>query len=447
MMGATVRYGSLVLCVALGACANLQTVSRRTDLPHPDTKGPGVAIHLDAHQRLVLYGPKGKYCAEPSPDAMAAYAASLGLGASAPGTGAASVAQALQSSAASIGLRTQSITLMRDALYRLCEAYANEVLSDVSATMLLARSQDLTAVVVAVEQLTGAVAANQALLTSTAAASASASLVANQQLLDAARKDEAEKEKNLADARTARDAQDARVTAKTADVAAAQTSYDNAAKRDPKPADELTKLSAALEKEKENLTAERAKLKDAEGLVKRREELLAESKRVREIIQDNKDAALTQAAANTGSAGNFSTPVQRVQLDKAAAEKIAQAVSDMVKHVLDKDYTVDACSTLLTSVSNESLSTDAKEMLKETRAHCLVLLRAKIEAQTNKLLQFGMDESSDRINRALKTQPELRTALNTWLGSNAPRVDVSDLLIDGRNTALRRRAIDALKIP
>ena len=115
----------VAVAVMLSACADLQTIGRRTALPNNNASDPyGVAIHLDANQRLVIVQGQ-KYCAEPSPDAFAAYAASLGLGISAPTQGAASAAQALQSSAGSIGLRTQSITLMRDALYRMCEAANN----------------------------------------------------------------------------------------------------------------------------------------------------------------------------------------------------------------------------------------------------------------------------------------------------------------------------------
>ncbi|MBM3482652.1 MAG: hypothetical protein FJX66_05065 [Alphaproteobacteria bacterium] len=113
----------------MGACANFESIGRRSNLPD-DGSHESRAIHLDAKQRLVFAKGGGDrdddpaaVCAEPSPDALSAIAASAGIGASVPSQGAASAAAALQTSAASIGLRTQSITLMRDALYRVCEAY------------------------------------------------------------------------------------------------------------------------------------------------------------------------------------------------------------------------------------------------------------------------------------------------------------------------------------
>ena len=133
----------------------------RTATPTPiSVTGRGTAIHLDAQQRLVLATAMG-FCAEPSPDALAAYTSSLGLGIRASNLSAASVARTLATSAGSIGLRTQSITLMRDALYRMCEASNNGHLANWEIAAFLRRSQDLTAVVLAIEQLTGATAANQ----------------------------------------------------------------------------------------------------------------------------------------------------------------------------------------------------------------------------------------------------------------------------------------------
>src|SRR6266851_2808607 len=106
------RFALLIGLILLGTgCANITTLDRRTELPARAAKEPeGLAIHLDAKQRLVFSGPRG-VCAEPSPDALSAVASSFGAGISVPSQGAGSVAQALQESAASIGLRTQSITL------------------------------------------------------------------------------------------------------------------------------------------------------------------------------------------------------------------------------------------------------------------------------------------------------------------------------------------------
>jgi hypothetical protein len=366
------------LCVGLGACANLETIDRVTDLP-----SSGRAIHLDAQQRLVLVSKDGTYCAEPSPDALAAYASSLGLGISVPSQGAGSAAQALQSAAGSIGLRTQSIQLMRDALYRVCEASADGVLQPLGATLLLARSQDLTAVVVATEQLTGAVVANQLALTSNASASASADLVANQQLLDQARQDEAAKKKSLDEATTARDQQKQRVADQQAKVTAATNAHDAATAPGSTASDDERKaLETKMNAERATLADEQKKLDAAEADVKNRQDLLTESTRVRQAIEDAKNAALTQATAATGAAAQFTTPAQRNQLSQQATERIADAVQTMVTEVLRKDYTVDACTDLLTYVPPNNLDPKAQKNLEETRGLCIQLINARIEKQT-----------------------------------------------------------------
>ena len=127
----------------------------------------------------------GQYCAEPSPDGLASFAASLGSGIGAPSGEALSAALGGGSNASSIGLRTQPITLMRDALFRMCEAYSNNQLDEAEVLTLLGRSHDLTAVTLAVEQLTGAVAAEQVALTTATESSATAAATPSVALINA----------------------------------------------------------------------------------------------------------------------------------------------------------------------------------------------------------------------------------------------------------------------
>ena len=109
---------ALLAAALLTGCANLATINRSTDIPAvPEgAKNPafagGKAIHLDAQQRL-FYQANGHFCAEPMPDALQSLASSTGLGASV-GEKAAALSTAFGTSAASVGLHTQSTTLMRD---------------------------------------------------------------------------------------------------------------------------------------------------------------------------------------------------------------------------------------------------------------------------------------------------------------------------------------------
>ncbi len=310
-------------------CANMKTVDRTTQLPKYHGDQSGKAIHLDVQQRLVIMNSFEEYCAEPSPDALAAYSASLGFGFSDSTKKAASLSQALQSSAASIGLRTQSITLMRDALYRMCEAYMNNSLDRAQVAVLLNRSQDLTAVILAVEQLTGATAANQALLTSTASSQASAILANTQEKLDAVAK---EKERKQANYLKAIEKQN---TLQTEVDHLKQTSHPTAAQQEELRKEELRKKEPELTTAKQ----EAALLKDEyDLLVQNHEELL-----------DIRDTALTSSIATVSSSGQSSTISQANTIDKATPDTIVNAVQNMVTEVLKKSYVTDYCMAMIVS--------------------------------------------------------------------------------------------------
>lgn len=150
-----VRPLIIATLIAVTGCAgaNHYTVNRTTGLSSSKADPDGVAIHLDAHQRLVLHGAR-EFCAEPSPDAFQVYLqilrASLNQGFRKP----ASLETMASSFGKNIGSRTQSITIMRDSLFRLCEAYNNNQIGEVMVATFLNRSIDLAAVILAVEKLT-----------------------------------------------------------------------------------------------------------------------------------------------------------------------------------------------------------------------------------------------------------------------------------------------------
>lgn len=142
--------GGTVLLL-LSACANLHTIHRSTELP-----GNGKAIHLDSPQRVMYATANGKACTEPTPDALQSYISSFG-GAFSAGPDGASVSNALKANAVGVGLHSQTITLMREHLFRICEYAQNNWLNSADIMLLMERSQNLTLGVLAIEQLTGAV--------------------------------------------------------------------------------------------------------------------------------------------------------------------------------------------------------------------------------------------------------------------------------------------------
>lgn len=127
---------------------------------------------LSAEQRVFLSRnravaddpPQRVTCAEPSPDALKAIAQSLSAQAQAAGYGGGGLSTSAAESAASIGLRTATIQLLRDGLYRICEAYANGALSEFGYALALSNFDEIMIRLISVEGLTGTVQAAQVVI-------------------------------------------------------------------------------------------------------------------------------------------------------------------------------------------------------------------------------------------------------------------------------------------
>jgi hypothetical protein len=108
-------------------------------------------------------------CAEPQPDAMRAVAQELSAAikatvnaqgpaagvAGANGTGSAALSSAASEAVASLGKRTPTVQLMRDALYRTCEGVANGVLGTQHVQLIASRIDNLMLGLHAIDGLTG----------------------------------------------------------------------------------------------------------------------------------------------------------------------------------------------------------------------------------------------------------------------------------------------------
>jgi hypothetical protein len=393
------------LSLTMIGCANLQTISRRTEFPKDNESK---AIHLDAQQRLVLIAGK-QFCAEPSPDALASYASALGFGFAGADRNSASFAGALQGTAASIGLRTQSITLMRDSLYRLCEAHVNGAVNPLQAAEFLRRSQDLTAVVLAIEQLTGAVVASQVVLTSSAASAGAAQLQSNQEALNTARTEQTEAKKALDAAEETLVAATAEVEPKKKSLAAAQKEKDDL------PADATDAQKAEADQKIATATEELDDVEDAvETATDRRDDAsdrLNDARRVVEIIEEARDSSMADASAETSGDGDFETLMQPNNMTPAETRHVANAVENMVKAALSKDYSLDTCLNFLTLPENATAET--RSVLKEAssvREACLVLISAHFKTKAKGMLSEA--DFTHITDAAKKDNARIETEIN-----------------------------------
>ena len=153
------------LCLGLLMLTACSTIHKMNDLGN--STGTHI-LSIDAKQRVVVTERKSDNssitCAEPSPDALSALSTSLSASAQTNTDVIAKIAGAVSESSASIGLRTQSIQLLRDGMYRLCEAYAGGAITADDFNRQQRRYQNLMLSLLAIEQLTGAVVARQVVL-------------------------------------------------------------------------------------------------------------------------------------------------------------------------------------------------------------------------------------------------------------------------------------------
>lgn len=174
-------------------CANQNSIYRTFDI------SKGESPMVDIRQRAVLVAPnktvtekfdkdgkltdkttleKGMFvCAEPSPDAMASLAYELAAKGGVPEKASGELAFAMHDSAAFTGIRTQSIQLLRDFGYRLCESHLSGAITSAQYDLLMRRFQKNTVALLAIEQLAGTVKSPPIALTSGGKAEATKSLV------------------------------------------------------------------------------------------------------------------------------------------------------------------------------------------------------------------------------------------------------------------------------
>lgn len=120
------------------------------------------SITLNATERLVLAANHAGtdhqsfvVCAEPSPDALKGVDFLIALNGDGPGGNSnLGIASSYNETLAQLGKRTSTIQLLRDALYRACEAHLNGMLSKEQYRELLYGYDDLVLTLLAIEGIT-----------------------------------------------------------------------------------------------------------------------------------------------------------------------------------------------------------------------------------------------------------------------------------------------------
>ncbi len=161
--GTGVTVLTALAVVPLAGCENWSSVYRETSLDN------GTTLITDAKQRVVVNTSDYRearegtnhriICAEPSPDVAQAFQAALQAGAAVTNGQTkvdANLALATASQIAQLGERLASIQLLRDKMYRACEAYANGATTQGGYISMLARVDKTMTAMLGMEMAAGA---------------------------------------------------------------------------------------------------------------------------------------------------------------------------------------------------------------------------------------------------------------------------------------------------
>ena len=422
----------LSIVFSLTACANLNTISRSTGFPEVERRekqtiavrdGDGnlvedwrsdkyssevkaKAVHLDIQQRLMVMNGLGVYCAEPSPDGLAAYAAAIGLSASNPANNAIAAAGNGGSNAASIGLRTQSITLMRDAMYRVCEAYANGQIGKAQVATLLGRSQDLTAVILAVEQLTGPIAAEQVALTTTTDAAASASLIAIADQLELAIRQVELSSKRLEEVTTEKAEVDNKISELNIEIPAKETVLSNISQSD-NPV-EYARAQSELNVKKDELKKLETRSATLGEIIPLRAKAHESAIATKNEIEKKQETAFASANSGTSGSQNITSRASTTRLNDNSSTKITEAVKEIVLSVVQKPYISESCLSILT------LSADETQGMDKIKESCNQLVEAEIKQRT--------EQANLARARAVEAAAEIQVRTSSLLGGESDKL-------------------------
>ena len=368
--------------LALTGCANINTQSREF-AGHQAT-----AKTVDASQRAIFSVNKtfikdGKltkswtaFCAEPSPDALVAYATSFGVSAAVAGK-ALDVAASQVQAAASIGLRTQTIQLLRDGMYRLCESYASGSIDDDEMAMLQRRYQNMMIGLLAIEQITGPVIARQASLSTSSAAAIGKSI--------------AEISIALADGAAGLEKANSDLKDAEADVKAKQVLLDTANKA-------VKDLPTDATKEKK-ANAEAAQTAATTALDKTKATLKAAitTKNAKQTYYDSIEASLKDAQRMVTSASSTVSFADLAPIHSAKPgatsdyQVVVAGVLKIVDSVLNHTHQSEVCSAIF---SPASVSKKAADALSSAVDYCLLQIAPDKTAVDSK--SIGSEKASIR---------------------------------------------------
>lgn len=368
-------YVPLLLSFLFTGCANLNSIHRQESL---DENGSTSYVAIDAKQRLMISGKRSTWgdenvtvvCSEPSPDVFSVFSAALEGRASKAGDLEAALKLATGETGATVGIRTQSIQLLRDAMFRICEAYLAGGIDERSYERLLNKYQKSMVTLIAIEQLTGTARPSQIVLKAGAEyAGDGSALIEAKEKLDVA-------EDELAKANQAKQENDSNLEAASKELAG-----------DP---DKNCKDGTPSEPKYEAACV---------AYVTAKEKQIAHKASVEKATQDRDDArkVFDNVDGKTTLSTNLANQViasSGTQIDSATLTVLASEVKDLVDDVFKDDLV----STCLEHMGNFNQSPDylyAEELTEDQR-----ILREKRELDRQRSVDLFIKSCTEIFNQS-----------------------------------------------
>jgi len=368
---------ALSLVFVLCGCAEMHALTSSTPAPAKQAAPPppsgskagaeAYAATLDAKQRLFLANALGVICAEPSLDPHAA----LALSVSSAGSGDKAVAAAPsgpRDTAFGAAPRAQWSALMRDEMYRICEAYHNKAISGPQVAQMLSKAQDLTLATAAVEHLTDAVAGRVPHATPPIGSGDAASSAGLTQLRGLAEVVQREEQRRNAALEAATQA----VDKSKANLAQKQSAASSAGKRES--VEEKEQLAAAVVQAQVELAAAEQSVKDVQGQIE-------EAKKTRQAIEKGIEMAATEQKAGAPVTRVFPPPAPPAPLDENALAQVAISVKEIVAVVVNKSYLAEGCFALLTADRPVNPSAEDIKAREEQVKFCMSVVQSSLPSR------------------------------------------------------------------
>jgi hypothetical protein len=160
------KYFATLLVVLVTACSGQP--GPQATVWHPDENE---SLLMDAKQRIVISTTRNDQhviCAEPVPDVVSSVNTDFGfdanIGPALSRAGAADIGRTADETVTNLGKRTQSVQLLRDGLYRACEAYVNGLLDEEDYRRILVNYDEILVALTAIDALGNHTGSNDAVI-------------------------------------------------------------------------------------------------------------------------------------------------------------------------------------------------------------------------------------------------------------------------------------------